>query len=106
MKFFILFAAALACAHAVHLPYIISNSFESSEEEYRVLLPAKGQSLPGVGVINQPVVQAVKVKVPRYVSPDIKQQIIRQSLAARGYGGQILTAASGAGAPQAATLLR
>lgn len=102
-------STALACAHAVHLPYIISNSPESSEEEYRVLLPAKGQTplnLPGVGVINQQVVQAVEVKVPRHLSADVKRQIIRQTLAARGYGGQISAGASATVAPKAGSLVR
>lgn len=59
-------------------------------------MPAKGQTtlnLAGVGVVNPPVVEAVKVKVPRLLSPDVKQQIIKQTLRARGYGS-ILTDAS------------
>ncbi|XP_053956265.1 uncharacterized protein LOC128861912 [Anastrepha ludens] len=88
MKSFVIFAAALVCVQAVHLPVIVSRSSESSEEEYSVLLPAKGQrpvSLPGVGVVNQPVLEAVKVKVPTYASPETKQQLITQALAARGH---------------------
>lgn len=41
-------------------------------------------SLPGVGIYNQPILQAVKVKVPRYLTPDIKKLYIAQYLAARG----------------------
>ncbi|XP_054734680.1 uncharacterized protein LOC129242143 [Anastrepha obliqua] len=88
MKSFVIFAAALVCVQAVQLPVIVSRSSESSEEEYSVLLPAKGQrpvSLPGVGVVNQPVLEAVKVKVPTYASPETKQQLITQALAARGH---------------------
>lgn len=86
------------CVHAVHLPYIVSSDSKSSEEEYRILLPAKGQqqpliSLPGVGVITQPVVQAVKVKVPRDEKPEVKQQIIQEELAERGYGAHSVAAA-------------
>ncbi|XP_004522430.1 cell wall adhesin EAP1-like [Ceratitis capitata] len=94
MKYLVIFAAVLVCAQAVQLPYIVqTNSLESSEEEYRVVLPAKGQrpiSLPGIGVINQPVAQAVKVKVPRFVTPEVKQQIITQALVARGISLQDL----------------
>nr|XP_014088460.1 uncharacterized protein LOC106616364 [Bactrocera oleae] len=96
MKYLVIFAAAFVCVQAVKLPQItLTGSLESSEEEYSILLPATGQTplnLPGVGVINQPVLQAVKVKVPRYVSPEIKQQIIAQTLAARGIDLQSLGA--------------
>ncbi|XP_011200305.2 uncharacterized protein LOC105224034 [Bactrocera dorsalis] len=88
MKLLVLFAATLLCVQAYHIPYgLYDASFESSEEEYQVLVKANNQpplSLPGVGVYNQPILQAVKVKVPRYVSPELKQQIITQTLAARG----------------------
>ncbi|XP_039966122.1 uncharacterized protein LOC120778404 [Bactrocera tryoni] len=88
MKFLVLFAATLLCVQAYHIPYgFYDASSESSEEEYQVLVTANNQpplSLPGVGVYNQPILQAVKVKVPRYVSPELKQQIIAQTLAARG----------------------
>ncbi|XP_029405189.2 uncharacterized protein LOC115065982 [Bactrocera dorsalis] len=76
MKFLVLFFVALACAHAVNLPYIISRPNDSSEEEYRVIVPIKGETD----------VDSVKVKVPRLLTPDVKQQIIKQTLAARGYG--------------------
>uniref|UniRef100_A0A034WPW4 Uncharacterized protein n=1 Tax=Bactrocera dorsalis TaxID=27457 RepID=A0A034WPW4_BACDO len=88
MKFLVLFAATLLCVQAYHIPYgLYDASFESSEEEYQLLVKANNQpplSLPGVGVYNQPILQAVKVKVPRYISPELKQQIITQTLAARG----------------------
>lgn len=86
--------AAFVCVQALNLPTItLTGSLESSEEEYSILLPAAGQlSLPGVGVVNQPVVQAVEVKVPRFVSPEIKQQIIAQTLLARGINLQSLVA--------------
>ncbi|XP_018803168.1 PREDICTED: uncharacterized protein LOC108977759 [Bactrocera latifrons] len=92
MKYLVIFAAACVCVQAAILPQItLTGSLESSEEEYSILLPAKNPlNLPGVGVINQPVVQAVKVKVPRYVTPEIKQQIITQTLAARGINLQSL----------------
>ncbi|XP_039966123.1 uncharacterized protein LOC120778405 [Bactrocera tryoni] len=93
MKYLVIFAAAFVCIQAAILPQItLTGSLESSEEEYSILLPAKNPlNLPGVGVINQPVVQAVKVKVPRYVTPEIKQQIITQTLAARGINLQSLS---------------
>ncbi|XP_011179015.1 uncharacterized protein LOC105209999 [Zeugodacus cucurbitae] len=88
MKFLVLLAAILLCVQAYHIPYgFYDGSSESSEEEYRVLVTSNNQpplSLPGVGVYSQPILQAVKVKVPRFVSPELKQQIITQTLAARG----------------------
>ncbi|XP_011178994.1 uncharacterized protein LOC105209979 [Zeugodacus cucurbitae] len=96
MKYLVIFVAAFVCVQAVQLPYItVTGSLESSEEEYKILLPATGQqslNLPGVGVVSRPVVQAVKVKVPRFVTPEIKQQIIAQTLAARGINLQNLGA--------------
>ncbi|XP_011179027.1 uncharacterized protein LOC105210010 [Zeugodacus cucurbitae] len=96
MKYLVIFIAAFVCVQAHHLPYItVSGSWESSEEEYSIHLPATGQrplSLPGVGIISRPLLQAVKVKVPRFVSPEIKQQIITQTLAARGISLQSLAA--------------
>ncbi|XP_039966124.1 uncharacterized protein LOC126762832 [Bactrocera neohumeralis] len=86
MKFLVIFAVALACAHAVNLPYIISSPNDSSEEEYRVIVPVKGETDD---------VDSVKVKVPRLLTPDVKQQIIKQTLAARGYGS-ILSQTTGA----------
>ncbi|XP_018803155.1 PREDICTED: uncharacterized protein LOC108977750 [Bactrocera latifrons] len=85
MKFLVIFAVALACAHAVHLPYIVSSPNDSSEEEYRVIVPVKGEAD----------VESVKVKVPRLLTADVKQQIIKQTLTARGYGS-ILSQATGA----------
>lgn len=90
------YLSALLCIQAYHIPseYYYGSS-ESSEEEYRVLVTANNQpplNLAGVGVYNQPILQAVKVKVPRYLSPEIKQQIINQTLAARGLSLQDFSA--------------
>nr|XP_014088458.1 uncharacterized protein LOC106616363 [Bactrocera oleae] len=97
MKFLVLFAASLLCVQAYNIPYgFYDDSSESSEEEYSVLVTANNQpplSLPGVGIYNQPILQAVKVKVPRYLSPEIKQQIITQTIAARGLTLQDFAAA-------------
>ncbi|XP_012155735.1 uncharacterized protein LOC105664684 [Ceratitis capitata] len=84
----VFFTTTVICAYAYSLPYTLYGSSASSEEEYQVLVSsALGQrplSLPGVGIYNQPILQAVKVKVPRYLTPDIKKLYIAQYLAARG----------------------
>ncbi|XP_017472929.1 PREDICTED: uncharacterized protein LOC108363911 isoform X2 [Rhagoletis zephyria] len=120
MKLLLIFAAAIACAHALQLQYIVQGSGESSEEEYSLVLPSSGKPafavldkpkeedsdeessekeyrllLPTVGqhqpsLSGVPIFQTVKVKVPRHGDSSIKQQLFAQALAARGISLQDL----------------
>ncbi|XP_017474025.1 PREDICTED: uncharacterized protein LOC108364731 [Rhagoletis zephyria] len=87
MNTFMIFATAFIC---VQIQYLVAASSESSEEEYRVILPGEIRllGLAGVGVVSQPALQAVKVKVPRYAKPLTKQLLISQALSARGIGSE------------------
>ncbi|XP_067647978.1 uncharacterized protein [Eurosta solidaginis] len=88
MKLLVIFASAILCAQAIQVPYtIIGDSYESSEEEYRIYIPNRDQRTfaPfGVGGVQQPIIEAVKIKVPRYASPEVKKLLLTQALAARG----------------------
>ncbi|XP_036327353.1 uncharacterized protein LOC118739958 [Rhagoletis pomonella] len=120
MKLLLIFAAAIACAQALQLQYIVQGSGESSEEEYSLVLPSSGKAayavldkpkdddsdeessekeyrllLPADGqhqpsLSGVPIFQTVKVKVPRHGDSSIKQQLFAQALAARGISLQNL----------------
>ncbi|XP_017474016.1 PREDICTED: uncharacterized protein PB18E9.04c-like isoform X2 [Rhagoletis zephyria] len=94
MNSLVILATGLLCFLAVRVPYVAGDS---SEEEYHVLLPPSDKGLLSlIGISSQPVIQAVKVKVPRYADPALKQQIIEQYLDARGLTPKVLAAAHNA----------
>ncbi|XP_011178944.1 uncharacterized protein LOC105209952 [Zeugodacus cucurbitae] len=95
MKFLVIFVVIIACANAYLVrvpvdsissasseellitppggqpqPVSISDSISSASSEELLLLPTgaapQRTHLSGVGVVSQPILQAVKVKVPQY----------------------------------------
>ncbi|XP_039964040.1 uncharacterized protein LOC120777004 [Bactrocera tryoni] len=106
MKFLVTFVTIIVCANAYRVRVIDSISSASSEEllitpggqpqpiipvpdsissvsssEEVILLPPGGPSpLPGVGVVSQSVLQAVKVKAPKYGNVWNTNRILAQVL--------------------------